>query len=260
MQRPFSYYCGDMMEAGKKAKKQRRKEALFLKKEADLGVTFQDSPSPQVLVSNGGLGNGIPRALLEQVLCTHQLYMPADKDYAFAVFSSVSQAEQVVRKWNGVCVQSLSNTSHLLPPCVASGPPLHLFLSYITTLPQSVLAALCTPAPSTPPLPSLPSGLTLIRSFVTPDQEEELMAFLDSTHTSHSHLKHRQVVHYGYEFDYRTNNVDIGRPLPGGFPQLIQHLISKIGSCGHVHNSPDQLTVNHYPPGAGKNIPVVMGI
>lgn len=170
--------------------------------------------------------------------------MPPDKDYSFATFSSVTEAEVKVKALNGVCVQTIPNTAHL-PAHLVNGLPLHLYLSFVTTIPEYVSAA----APISPP--SLPLGLALMPNFITSAEEEELLAFFDSAHTNPSHLKHRQVFHYGYQFNYDTNNVDICAPLPGGFPPLIQHLVSKVVSSGCVRNTPDQITVNRYPPGAG---------
>lgn len=216
---------------------------MFLKKEPGLGVVFQSSPSCSVFIANGGLENGICREFLDHLLHPQYLRMPSGKDYAFASFSSSHEAEAVVKEYNGICVQGLSCAKQFLPSCIVSGPPLHLYLSYISQLPL-----LGTTPPTSSPLPP---GLTLIEDFITPAEEEELMAFLDSTHNTHAHLKHRQVLHYGYEFNYATNNVDPSQPLPGGFPPLIQILVSKLVASGHVQYAPDQLTINRYPPGAG---------
>lgn len=226
------------------AKKQRRKEALLLQREPELEVSFQAMPSVHVFVGNGGLRNGISRALLQELLATPHIYMPPEKDYAFATFSSVTLAEVKVKALNGVCVQTIPNTAHL-PAYLVNAPPLHLYLSFISTIPECVTEA----APIAPP--SLPPGLVLVPNFITSAEEEELLTFFDSAHTNPSHLKHRQVFHYGYQFNYDTNNVDICAPLPGGFPLLIQHLVSTVVSCGYVQNTPDQITVNCYPPGAG---------
>ena len=234
-------------------KKHKRKEAMFIKSEAHLGVVIQDLPSVHVLVGNGGLAHGITRALLEEILGTRDVYMLPDKEYAFATFSSVSEAVAVVDTVSGVCLQAIPNITLAHLPWLVSGPPLHFYLSYVTAIPPSVLVG--TPPPPAPP------GLALLHNFITAAEEEELMAFFDSTHSSHSYLKHRQVLHYGYEFNYDTNNVDIHSPLPGGFPLLIQHLVTEVAGCEHVHNTPDQVTVNMYPPGAGNvhtPIPVSM--
>lgn len=223
-------------------KKRRRKEALFLKKEPGLGVMFPKIPTSYLLVSNGGLENGISRDLLESLLHPLHLHMPSGKDYAFAEFSSAEQAERVVRESNGMCVQEITGANECLPASLVNGPPLHLYLSYISQLPQLV---------ATPPS-SLPPGLVLVEDFLTPAEEAGLMTFFDSAHSTQASLRHRQVLHYGFQFNYDTNSVDPSNPLPGGFPPPVQCLVAKLLASGHVQCAPDQLTVNCYPPGAGK--------
>ncbi len=66
-----------------------------------------------------------------------------------------------------------------------------------------------------------------------------------------STLKHRRVTHYGYEFLYGSNNVDPDAPLPGGLPEVCKPLLGRLQEVGCIHNTPDQLTVNEYLPGAG---------
>ena len=227
----------------KNSRKQRRKEAIFLKKEPELRVRFQHSPSCHVLVSNGGLNSGVCREVLLRILSTQQIYMPPGKDYAFATFSCVSKAEEVVESINGVCVQDIPLVAELLPGSLLRGPPLHIYLSYVVDIPD-MRTSPCT-------LSILPPGLVIVPGFVTPVEEEGLMALLYSPQTSRTHLKQRAVVHYGYQFNYDTNNVDLDSPLPGGFPPQIKELVSKMVASGHVYHTPDQLTVNCYPPGAG---------
>ena len=231
------------MAEKKVARKQRRKEALLLKREPGLGVSFQALPSVHVLVGNGGSGSGVSQALLQELLGTPHVYLPLDKDYAFATFSSVAQAEVKVKALNGVCIQTIPNTAHL-PAYLINGPPLHLYFSFVTAIPE------CVTTPTAPH--PLPPGLVLVHDFITTAEEDELLTFLSTTHERPSHLKHRHVFHYGYQFNYDTNNVDPGAPLPGGFPLLIQQLVSKMVSSGHVQDTPDQVTVNCYPPGAGE--------
>lgn len=196
-----------------------------------------------MLVGNGGSGNGVNRALLQELLSTSHIYLPLDKDYAFATFSSVTQAEIKVKALNGVCIQTIPNTAHL-PAHLIDGLPLHVYLSFITAIPEWVTTPIAKPP--------LPPGLVLVHNFITAAEEDELLTFLSTTHNSPSHLKHRHVFHYGYQFNYETNNVDPEVPLPGGFPPLIQRLVSKMVSSGHVQDTPDQVTVNRYPPGAGE--------
>lgn len=69
---------------------------------------------------------------------------------------------------------------------------------------------------------------------------------------STTHLKHRSVRHYGYEFLYTVNSVNPDHPLPGGLPSVCQPLLERLREQSHLEWLPDQLTVNDYQPGAGK--------
>jgi alkylated DNA repair protein alkB family protein 8 len=65
-------------------------------------------------------------------------------------------------------------------------------------------------------------------------------------------LKHRKVRHYGYQFNYDTNNVDPDSPLDEGFPEQCTSVVNNLLSQNIVPWKPDQLTVNQYQPGQGK--------
>lgn len=70
-------------------------------------------------------------------------------------------------------------------------------------------------------------------------------------------LKHRQVKHFGYEFRYDTNNVDVDKPLVNEkMPEKCDFLWDRLRDkqINDVFNeSPHQLTVNKYEPGQGTN-------
>ena len=67
-----------------------------------------------------------------------------------------------------------------------------------------------------------------------------------------SELKHRQVKHFGYEFKYGINDVDVNDPLPQGIPKVCSLFLQRALATGHVTHYPDQLTVNQYQPGQGE--------
>lgn len=108
---------------------------------------------------------------------------------------------------------------------------------------------------------SLPSGLQILENFITPAEEEILIDLIESNQTTeqtNSVLKHRQVQHFGYEFKYDTNNVDISKPLVDkkipGVCNFIWDENRKKRSNGILNQCPHQLTVNKYEPGQGKQI------
>jgi len=62
-------------------------------------------------------------------------------------------------------------------------------------------------------------------------------------------MKHRQVKHYGYEFDYDNNGVryDSCDPIPKEFEFILNAIYLRL----KWH--PNQITVNKYLPGQGKH-------
>ena len=67
-----------------------------------------------------------------------------------------------------------------------------------------------------------------------------------------SELKHRKVKHYGFEFRYEDNKVDLDNPItpiPESY-KFLQELFEKY-DCGNYKY--DQLTINRYLPGQGQD-------
>ncbi|KAH9293571.1 hypothetical protein KI387_041226, partial [Taxus chinensis] len=96
-------------------------------------------------------------------------------------------------------------------------------------------------------------GLYLIHNFVTEQEEHELLAAVDER--PWQGLLKRRVQHYGYEFMYKTRNVDTEQYL-GQLPLFLSDLLNRISSLPEVNQAEnslplDQLTVNEYPPGVG---------
>ncbi|XP_037087806.1 alkylated DNA repair protein alkB homolog 8-like [Pollicipes pollicipes] len=83
------------------------------------------------------------------------------------------------------------------------------------------------------------------------DETEEQNILSQLTFGDDGSMKHRQVQHFGYEFDYATNNVDATRPLPGGLPAWCEPLVERLQARHLLAERPDQLTINRYLPGQG---------
>lgn len=64
-----------------------------------------------------------------------------------------------------------------------------------------------------------------------------------------SQLKHRQVKHFGYEFEYGRNIVNPDEPI-APIPQDCGFLQTMFDEYGHKYTY-DQLTINRYLPGQG---------
>lgn len=166
--------------------------------------------------------------------------MVPSKSYCFLRASNVNDAQRIY--------SGLHGRSHL----AQNGGP--LYLSYCDRVPS---------VPSTWDGP-LPEGLLLIEDFVDEQEAQDLMAAClpaalddedESSTVNGNALKHRQVRHFGYAFQYGSNDVNpqkplADRPIPSVcsalWPRLQQHLATDAPAF-----HPDQLTVNAYAPGQG---------
>jgi alkylated DNA repair dioxygenase AlkB len=92
------------------------------------------------------------------------------------------------------------------------------------------------------------TGLTVVSSFVTAKEENVLLAQIDAqlwlTDLS------RRVQHYGYRYDYRRHQVDLGDFI-GGLPTWTHFLIDRLCTTGLASDAFDQLIINEYLPGQG---------
>lgn len=95
-------------------------------------------------------------------------------------------------------------------------------------------------------------GLYLLHDFISPTEEEELLAAVDDK--PWNSLAKRRVQHYGYEFCYETRNVNTRQRL-GELPPFVSPILERISLFPNLENDAnvvlDQLTVNEYPPGVG---------
>lgn len=104
----------------------------------------------------------------------------------------------------------------------------------------------------------MPPGLKIVENFITPEEEEKLINLIewnDADEKINSILKHREVRHFGYEFRYDTNNVDVNKPLVDNqIPEDCDFLWQKLKNENFsevLNEPPNQLTVNKYEPGQG---------
>lgn len=275
----------------KAKRKLKRKQLLLHQKEPSLSVCFTSDTTEHLFVANGGMLNGVSRELLS-ILCdglAKTIIMLEGKDYCFLTCNDVQTSFVLAEKLNGISVQEESERRGILQklaPAVAMGLPLRLYVGFMKSIPDSVEHQYCGTVP-------LPPGLILKPQYITDEEERALLAFFkfrtpdqmesrdavqpcssaptdesdgccipnDSPTSSsegsyvppEAYLKLRRVKHYGYEFMYGSNNVDINKPLPGGLPAVCGPLLRRIVGDGLVSSIPDQLTVNEYLPGAGTN-------
>lgn len=96
-----------------------------------------------------------------------------------------------------------------------------------------------------------PKGLLLLNNFISIDEEANFLNLFNWNPES-SNLKNRQVKHYGFEFRYGSNDVDLSSPLEEKIPRECDVLWKRLKEQGFNLGTPDQLTVNKYSPGHGE--------
>lgn len=100
---------------------------------------------------------------------------------------------------------------------------------------------------------SRPKGLRLLENFITPEEEVMLLESInwaEENKNPNETLKNRKVKHFGYEFRYDNNKVDIDKPIEP-IPEkytFLQRLFNE-NDCGEFEY--DQLTINRYQAGQG---------
>ncbi|KAL4646957.1 hypothetical protein GN956_G7704 [Arapaima gigas] len=226
-----------MTKANKKVlRKQMKASHLLLKHE---GIETVSHSTQNLVVANGGLGNGVSREQLQEVLresgSVERLLMPPNKPYSFVTYGCTEDARRCHAALNGRQLQCQGHTATL-------------YLCFVDKVGlYSGISA------------EMPPGLKVLENFVTPEEEAQLLEAVDWTSCDgggnddavQKTLKHRRVKHFGYEFRYDNNNVDKNKPLPGGLPAVCGVVLERCLVQNHISIRPDQLTVNEYQPGQG---------
>ncbi|XP_043199830.1 alkylated DNA repair protein alkB homolog 8-like [Amphibalanus amphitrite] len=219
-----------MLNSKNEKKLLRKKQRLFALLSKGKEIQFSSSPTEIVVVCNSGLTTGASReSILEKCLPyapASSVHMVPGRQFCFIQFADKEAAQQVMQALDGVDGQN-------------GEPP--LYLAYAERVPVELCSA---------PLEfRLPPGAALIMDLLSAEEEELILGQLHWP--ADGSMKHRQVLHFGYEFDYGTNNVDPSRPLAGGLPGWVEPLVTRLMDGGHLVERPDQMTINHYLPGQG---------
>ncbi|XP_029813530.1 alkylated DNA repair protein alkB homolog 8 isoform X3 [Suricata suricatta] len=201
------------------------------------GIETVSYATQSLVVANGGLGNGVSRKQLLPVLekCgpVDALLMPPNKPYSFVRYRTAEDSQKAYVTLNG---------KEILDDL---GQKILLYLNFVEKAQWKEVG-----------LQALPPGLMVVKEIISPEDEKMLLESInwaedtDNQNVQKS-LKHRRVKHFGYEFRYENNNVDRGRPLPGGLPDPCDSILEKWLKEGFITYKPDQLTVNQYEPGHG---------
>ncbi|KAI0468492.1 hypothetical protein F4859DRAFT_205424 [Xylaria cf. heliscus] len=103
-------------------------------------------------------------------------------------------------------------------------------------------------------LPMRPRGIRFQPDFITPEHEAKLLHIFQHKLTWPVSKKSgtRLSLHYGYTFDYKTFGIDPDIPYKP-FPDWLQPLVPKLPTDKEEGQGrlPDQVCLQHYPPGAG---------
>ncbi|KJH49056.1 methyltransferase domain protein [Dictyocaulus viviparus] len=237
---------GSKLEHGKLLKKERKSREQLRRHDPD--VEISEEVTEHLLVSNSSVLCGVSLEELENIflpfdeqayftffpnkrLVIFQNYARIDvciksyRSYSFVSFSSKERASAAREALNGVVPLQLK---------VSHQP---FIISYVKQLPARKLSESV----------SYPEGLVIIDNYVSLEQEQRIMDVALGT-TSANSLRHRIVLHYGYEFDYSAN-IAVKPTFP--IPEIVHQLIDRIIDEGLIEFRPDQLTVNVYEPGQG---------
>ncbi|XP_034936265.1 alkylated DNA repair protein alkB homolog 8 [Chelonus insularis] len=198
----------------------------------DMNIECSEEPTQNLVICNVGIVTGLQQEFLESILLeiteSYEIIMPLNKSYCFIKFDHKETASKVYNYIHGKVIGDQN---------------IPLYLTYSKSLPDIENEEIIN---------ELPRGLKLIKDFITIEEENLLLNSLkwNENDEINLELKHRKVMHFGYEFDYSTNKVDPSNPIksiPNEY-KFLQELFEK-NKCGnHVY---DQLTINRYQPGQG---------
>ena len=90
--------------------------------------------------------------------------------------------------------------------------------------------------------------LLFVENYITDLEHDNLITAIDKNMWS-DELK-RRVQHYGYKYDYKARNINIGMKVRN-LPEWANIIGKKLTDDGYFMLPPDQLIVNEYMPGQG---------
>ncbi|CAJ0598437.1 unnamed protein product [Cylicocyclus nassatus] len=202
-------------------------------KRHDPDVEISEDPTEHLFVSNSSVLCGVSLEELEEIFypfdekATFTVF-PNKRSYSFVSFSTKDKAKLARDSLHGTVPAQLR---------VSHQP---FLLTYVRQLPTGAVLE----------DQLVPKDLVLVEDYITEEEEKDLLDLIFK-HEDAKPLKHRAVIHYGYEFDYSRNAaVKPTKPIP----PLINQLIDKLVTDSHVTYTPDQMvqvTINVYEPGQG---------
>lgn len=160
-----------------------------------------------------------------------EIHMVKGKSFSFISFLRDTEAKEALEKVHGHIGIGDGNSP--------------LYLVFVEAIPSPIAKA------STKSEMVLPPGLELVENFITEEEETKLIESANFDASSSS-LKHRKVVHFGYDFKYGSNSIDHEKPNGRDFPSFWKTILfDKALECGWIRKLPNQCTANMYEPGQG---------
>lgn len=200
-----------------------------------MNIKCCNKPTRNILICNAGLSTGLDKEMLQNivspVISNCEFIMPLGRTYCFIKCSLETDAIQLYNKIHGHFKLDGQNTP--------------LYLTYTESVPDLNKNTLDS---------ILPPGLKVIEDFISEEEEKSLLNIIDWTEDGPflSDLKQRKAKHFGYEFQYHSNDVNPNTPIIP-IPEECRFLQGRFKKheCGAYDY--DQLTINRYLPGQGTN-------
>ncbi|XP_076031512.1 tRNA (carboxymethyluridine(34)-5-O)-methyltransferase ALKBH8-like isoform X2 [Oratosquilla oratoria] len=219
------------------SKKCRRKILRCLSSlKADTGIIEAHYPCKNLFIGNAGLTTGLDEESVVELFSLYgsleNVVLVPGKQYSFVCFGNVESAEHAYETIHGVVG--------------IRGSRFPLYLAYVEEVPGIKSGVEY----------KIPPGLKVVEDFISVTEEQELLQMINWNcqpieRSQGQTLKHRQVRHFGYEFQYGSNLVNVNEPLPEGIPAKLSPVLDRLVQEGHMKHKPDQMTVNFYQPGQG---------
>ncbi|XP_050679893.1 alkylated DNA repair protein alkB homolog 8 isoform X1 [Leptidea sinapis] len=205
-----------------------RRFAVRLKEHKN--VACIDEPTTEIVLCNVGQATGFTKNELQEIILEKLPNVNLSKyiaekgeSHSFAIFGSIEHSKLFFDTYNGKATQN----------------GIIIYMSYVTKVPSD----------ETIYITDLPSELHILHDFISIEEEIQFLKLFDWV--DECNLKNRNVKHYGFEFRYGTNDVDLKAPLENKIPEECSILWERLKEKGLIVNIPDQLTVNKYEPGQG---------
>ncbi|XP_028173722.1 alkylated DNA repair protein alkB homolog 8 [Ostrinia furnacalis] len=222
-----------MDEDKKKTERKIKRFAARFKSSRQINCT--ENPGPHIILCNAGQATGLEKSAITSLIANlkSDIELPkfiAEKGetHSFLAFNSIESAVLFHNTYNGKAKIDTNGTP--------------LYMSYVENVPDTEI--ICSH--------ENPKGLILLNDFITIEEEKTFLKIFDwDENIDSSTLKNRQVKHYGYEFRYGTNDVDLSSPLIEKIPEECDVLWRRLRKHGIDVGIPNQLTVNKYAPGHG---------